>query len=384
MQAGAAGWSHRPAGSDWPITQPVATPTNVTDSGGGAGATAGAGGAAGANPGVELAVPVAGCCGTAAALDCAPAAFAWRPVPRAGITSWGTATAATAAMARAPAAARTARRVRSRRARVLTRSKVPGGGSSGSTRALSQVSSSPRGSGTVFPHGRPEPGPGLMQVRLDRALRPAEHRRHLPDTEPRVVMEQERLAQPVGQRLDKRAHVHVLRGVKHRVAVAGRAHRAQRAALPPRPSPVVADQVGRDHVQVALRIVQRRPPREQPGERLGGDLVCGVVIIHEPAYPAREPGVARAEQLLGRRPVGGAELPRNITPGDGPRWSAPRSRQHHGAARGRGGGVSGLRSHGLYQTFCRAAGRHYLRRPRGRAGWAGWGGVPTGYTGPGR
>src|SRR5215471_4270012 len=161
MHAGAAGWSHCPAGSDWPITQPVAAPTNVTDSGGGAGATAGTGGPAEAGAGGEPATPVAGCCGGAGAADSAVVPFAWRPVPGAGTTSRGTATAAIPATARAPAAASTIRLVRSLRACLLTRSNVPGGGSSGRTCPPSQVSSSSRGSGTVVPQRRPEPGPGL-------------------------------------------------------------------------------------------------------------------------------------------------------------------------------------------------------------------------------
>src|SRR5215471_7614963 len=344
MQAGAVARSHRPAGIVWPITQPVETPAKVTDSRGGVVVTRAGLEATGAAGGPE-----------AGGLP-GPAALAGRPVSMAGVASWGITTAATAATATAPAAARTARLARSLRACLLTRSNVPGGGSSGRTCTSSQVSSSSRGSGTVVPQRRPEPGPGLMQVRLDRALRPAEHGGHLPDTESRVVVEQERLPQPVGQRLDERAHIHVLRRVEHRVAVGGRAHRAQRAALPSRPPPVVAHQVGRDHVQVALRVVQRRPAGEQPGERLGRDLVCGVVIIHQPAHPPGEAGIARVEQLLGRGPVGGAELPHDITPGGGPRWSAPRSQQHGGAACGRNGGVSGLRLHRLYHTFCRAAG----------------------------
>src|SRR5215472_8307143 len=130
MQAGADGWSHCPAGSDWPITQPVVAPTKVTDSGGGAVVTAGTADPAVAGAGGEPATAVGGCCGTAAALEIPPVALAWPPVSMAGITIWGTATAAIAATARAPPAASSARLARSLRACLLTCSNVPGGGSS--------------------------------------------------------------------------------------------------------------------------------------------------------------------------------------------------------------------------------------------------------------
>ncbi|HSS88899.1 MAG TPA: hypothetical protein VLL69_06250 [Streptosporangiaceae bacterium] len=64
-QSGAAGRSHCPAGTAWPITQPVATPTKVTDSGGGAAAPAGPGGPVGVAAGAVLDASEAGCCGEA-------------------------------------------------------------------------------------------------------------------------------------------------------------------------------------------------------------------------------------------------------------------------------------------------------------------------------
>jgi hypothetical protein len=156
-------------------------------------------------------------------------------------------------------------------------------------------------------------------------------------------------------------------------------------ALPPRPAPVVADQVRCDHVEVALRVLQRRPPGEQPGERFGRDLVCGVVVIHQPAHPAGEAGVAGVEQFLCRCPVGGAELAHGITSGDGPRRSAPRAQQRRGAATRRDDGVGGLGLHRLYHTFCRQAGSPgtpcrcpaLLRRFCGRNGWPGPAGIPV-------
>ncbi len=196
MQAGAAARSHCPARIAWPITQPVETPTKVTDSRGGAGRAGGAACPVGVATGAGLDATEVGRGGEAGGLG-EPTAVAWRPVSRLGIATWGITTAATVATATATAAAAAARLARRLRACLLMRSNVPGGGSSGRTWTLSQVSSSSRGSGIGFPQRRPEPRPGLVQVRLDRPLGQAEHRRHVPDREPRVVVEQEWLAQPV-------------------------------------------------------------------------------------------------------------------------------------------------------------------------------------------
>src|SRR5215469_579247 len=79
-----------------------------------------------------------------------------------------------------------------------------------------------------------------------------------------------------------------------------------RASLSAPLAPVVADQVGGDPVQVALGVVQLVPAGEQPGERLGCDLMSGVVVIDQPPDPARQPGIAGVEQVLCRSAVSGA------------------------------------------------------------------------------
>src|SRR5215470_20058686 len=105
----------------------------------------------------------------------------------------GTNTAPAATRA-APAAAMAACLSLRRRARFLTCSKVPGRGSKGVTRSSSQVSTSSRGSSMGFPQHSAEPGACVVQVGLDRALRPPKHLRDVPDREPGVVVQQERLA----------------------------------------------------------------------------------------------------------------------------------------------------------------------------------------------
>ncbi len=89
-----------PGGSDWPITQPVAAPTKVTDSGGGPGRRRGRLPGRDRGAGAGLDATVAGCCGRRRAGQRA-GGVAWRPVSRAGITSWGITTAAMPATARA-------------------------------------------------------------------------------------------------------------------------------------------------------------------------------------------------------------------------------------------------------------------------------------------
>ena len=120
-------------------------------------------------------------------------------------------TVATTAMAAATPAAATAALVTfRRRARLLISSNVPGGGGKGRTCALIHWSSSSRGSVIEFPQRRLQPGPGMEQVGLDGALRAAEQRGHIPDREARIVVQQERAAQPVRQGLQQRPYVHIL------------------------------------------------------------------------------------------------------------------------------------------------------------------------------
>src|SRR5579863_610817 len=125
------------------------------------------------------------------------------------LTICGTATAAATITAAAPAPTASRRYLR-RRARFLIRSKVPGGGGSGSIRPSSQESRSSRRSGIAVPQRGLQLGPRREQVGLDRALGPVQQRRDLPDREPAVVVEQERVAQPRRQRGQQVPHVHVL------------------------------------------------------------------------------------------------------------------------------------------------------------------------------
>ena len=132
------------------------------------------------------------------------------------MTSRGT-VAMTAITAAAPAAAAAARVTLRRRARFLISSNVPGGGGSGRTCAFIHASRSSRGSVICIPQGRAQPGPGVEQVSLDGSLRAAEERGHVADREARVVVQQERAAQPVRQGLQQLSHVDILGGLVGRV-----------------------------------------------------------------------------------------------------------------------------------------------------------------------
>src|SRR5689334_5706636 len=302
VQSYALGGPQRPGVPAWPITHPVFVDTKVTEEAAklaGTGADVGVGVAElTAGPPVPLtdgrAGPGEDPCAVAVERGWAMGVLPAGPFR----ISRGT-VIAPASTTTAPAAVSAARPVFRRRARLLICSKVPGCGCKGVTRVSSQVSMSSRGSSMGFPQNRAEPGPRVVQVGLDRAFRPAEHLRHVPDREPCVVVQQERLAQPVGQALDEGADVHVLGRVMDALGRDGGAHRAQRAPLPADLAPVVSDHVCSDHVEVALWVVQGRPPGEQPGEGLGCDFVCGVVVVHQAADPAGQAWIAGMEQFLG-------------------------------------------------------------------------------------
>src|SRR5437764_6444191 len=255
VQSYALGGPQCPGVPAWPITHPVLVDTKVTEeaaklagTGGGAVGVGVADWASGPEVPVEAGWPgpVEGWAGVAVP-DIATGVLPTGP----DRISRGT-VIAPASTTTAPAAVSAARPAFRRRARLLICSKVPGCGCKGVTRSSSQVSMSSRGSSMGFPQNRAEPGPRVVQVGLDRAFRPPEHLRHVPDREPGVVMQQERLAQPFGQALDERTHVHVLGRVMNTLGRDGGAHRAQGAPLPADLAPVVSDQVRRDHVEVAL------------------------------------------------------------------------------------------------------------------------------------
>src|SRR6185437_666244 len=196
----------------------------------------------------------------------------------------GTATPTAAATAAADATVTTALRILRRRARLVISSKVPGGGGSGVTCWFSQRSSASRSlsAGIGFPsrataflarlpddpldgHGTGAGGPrdrvlqlcpGMVQVSLDRAFWLLKLGRDLLDAEPRVIVQQERLAKLGGQFLDELPDVHVLRRVRVWLGVATGHRLRQRAAFSLHLAPMVTDQVGGDHVEVALRAVQ--------------------------------------------------------------------------------------------------------------------------------
>src|SRR5260370_2500865 len=130
------------------------------------------------------------------------------------MTKCGTLTAGATITAAPPAAMPACASLRLR-ARFVTRSNVRGFGSNGFTRSLSQMSMSSRGSSMGFPQHRAEPGPRVMQVGLDRPLRPAQHLRDVPDGEAGVIVQQERPAQPVRQALNEGPHIHILRRTVH-------------------------------------------------------------------------------------------------------------------------------------------------------------------------
>src|ERR1700733_3976308 len=129
-------------------------------------------------------------------------------------------------------------RIFRRRARRVTTSKVPGGGGRGWTCWSSQLSRGSRWSLSGI--GRPplalrqrllQLRPGMVQVGLDSALRPLEQRRDLLDPEPGVVVQQERVAQPGRQPLEKLPDVDVLRRLGERLSFRVRGHGAHRAAF---------------------------------------------------------------------------------------------------------------------------------------------------------
>src|SRR5215469_7365752 len=154
--------------------------------------------------------------------------------------TWGVATPAARITAQ-PAAANVACLVLRRLARSRMRASEPGGGLSGDTSAPSQSSIGSRGLVTGFSDGGFEPGPGVEQIGLDRALGAAEHHRHLLEPETAVVVQQERAAQSFGQGLDKGTDVHILGWVIGGLGRAGGGHHPDRVSLPAGLAPVIAD-----------------------------------------------------------------------------------------------------------------------------------------------
>src|ERR1700722_1303651 len=234
----------------WPITHPVCVPMNVTELGrklAGTGGRAVFGTTDEAAADAVPALPLAEGTGVAERPLAAGAADGGLSTGR--LTICGTATAAATITAAAPAPTASRRYLR-RRARFLIRSKVPGGGGSGSTRPSSQESRSSRRSGIAFPQRGLQLGPRREQVGLDRALGPVQQRRDLPDREPAVVVEQERVAQPRRQRGQQVPHVHVLDRIGQ-VVQRARGHAADGPPLAFGLAPVVADQVGGDHIEIA-------------------------------------------------------------------------------------------------------------------------------------
>src|SRR6516162_7844522 len=139
---------------DWELTPPLALPvTEGREVGDGVPAATGAPGR-----------PEPGCC----SMDAIP----------------GVAAAAAITIA-APAMDTVARRTFRRCARWLIRSNVSGGGVSGSTSAFSQASILSCGSLIRAPQRGLQLGARVIQVGLDRALRPPQHRGHLADAESR-------------------------------------------------------------------------------------------------------------------------------------------------------------------------------------------------------
>ena len=149
-----------------------------------------------------------------------------------------------------------------------------------------------------------------------------------------VVVQQEGVAQPGRQRLDQVPHVRVLDRVGHGVQVRARRDAAHGPAFPFGPAPVVAYQVGGDHVQVALRAVHLRPPGQEPDEGLGRDLVRGLVVIDQAPHPPGQLGVGRPEQLLGGVGVDIGSRGHRIFVGAALRAPAARQQDHVGAGRG--------------------------------------------------
>ena len=86
--------------------------------------------------------------------------------------------------------------------------------------------------------------------------------------------------------------------------------------------------------------------------------MCGVVVIHQAAHPAGEPGIAalNSSSAAARSVVRNLrhELTSAVTvPAGAPTFPA----QDRGAARGRGGGASWIAVlHQVYHTFRRASG----------------------------
>src|SRR6516225_2679671 len=183
----------RPGVPAWPITAPIPWPTKVTEvgwklRGTGASEPAGARDAPGDGTGLldwELTPPLALLVTAGREVgDGVPAATGRCGWPGPGCCSMDAIPGAAAAAAitiAAPATDIVARPTFRRCARWLIRSNVPGGGVSGSTSAFSQASILSCGSLIRAPQRGLEPGARVMQVGLDRALRPAQHHGHLTD-----------------------------------------------------------------------------------------------------------------------------------------------------------------------------------------------------------
>ena len=203
MQSALTGGPQLPGVPAWPITAPMCVPMNVTEVGrnlAGTGwpdppgdseeAAAGVGTAEDERPaGVPLPPPgLLGAGRGSGGLDIAlpsdwPAGWLNRDPATFGVkASPVTSTAA-------PAADTIARPALRRLACLLTRSKVPGGGGSGWTSASSQESISSRSLFTGIPNGGLQPGTGVMQVRLDRALRATSHSGHFAHPEAGVIVQ---------------------------------------------------------------------------------------------------------------------------------------------------------------------------------------------------
>jgi hypothetical protein len=110
------------------------------------------------------------------------------------------------------------------------------------------------------------------------------------------IVQQHRGALVLGQRLQHGPQVGgAVRARVGHVTLPGGGD-VQRPALPLQATPVIAQEVHRRLVEIRVRVVGRGPPRHQPGERLGGDVVRRVVVDLL-AHPPREPRVLRREEL---------------------------------------------------------------------------------------
>ena len=120
-----------------------------------------------------------------------------------------------------------------------------------------------------------------MEVGFDGALRLVQQVGDLPDFAAEAVVKKEGGAQPMWQRLDQRPQVRPIRWVPGRRSGVRSGHLADGTLFSAGLAPVVFDQVGCDHVQIAAGIVELGPAAKHAGESLSSNVARNLVIVDQ-------------------------------------------------------------------------------------------------------